>query len=417
MKQFFLFSATLLCMLCVACSDNEGTENGVDTPRKDIVLSRSQQDIVDSQARFAFDYFKAVSEWKKCPDNVVISPLSLSYDLAILANGAGEQTYADIMTTIKAPNTTPDELNSLYRMLTDELLKADGKVKITIANALWNRQEFPIRDEFSNCIAKNYDAVVEELDFHNQDKVKSTINHWASDKTNGKITKVISDGTDLSDYMFILCNALYFNGEWATAFDKAQTKKMAFTNIDGSESSVMTMTCDETSYSYIHNEVAEVVKLPYGNGAFSMYVILPGGINENPKDQQDLDQFITGFDYDWWVATKANMLSSFMRVYMPKFKVETKCPSIGSEYFTSLKPITETGKYNLMSAKLVSGLSIDQYNTIEVTESGTEAAAVTTTGGYLVSLPGKMHIDHPFIYLIEEQSTGTILFMGKVTKL
>ena len=419
MKLYFSsITLVLLSLLLVGCSENNDMKNDNVEPCKDIVLSRSQKNIVDSQARFAFDFFKETSAWAG-PQNMVISPLSLSIDLAMLANGAGDDTYNDIAKAIKLPNTTPDELNALYKTLVDELLEADSRVDLSISNGMWNNTDVNIKDAFATNITANYDATIQTLDFNDEAKTKKIINGWASKKTSGKITDIFGEKKITANSKLILCNAVYFNGRWDIVFDKNNTQKKPFNNIANLKYNVETMRSETSEFMFGSTETANILRLPYGNKAFSMYFIVPTfKEGDNGISQLLYDHFVKNLDYDWWISAKEKMNPKQLSITIPKFKIETQCPSIGLTILRDLAPLVLSPNLSRMTDSDINTIIIDQFNSIEVAESGTIAASVTKIEGNISAAPVDIfQIDRPFIFLVEEQSTGAILFMGKVVKL
>ncbi|MDE7475091.1 MAG: hypothetical protein K2M71_05635 [Duncaniella sp.] len=420
-KYFFIFLSALCGILTVGCSSDSDGEEANNEPPVEIALSRSQQDIVDAEARFAFDFFKHTSVWPDCGDNMVISPLSLSIDLAMLANGAGEKTYQDIAAALHLPNATVDELNNLYEKLVGELLGADRKVELSIANGMWSDNSVNIKDGFVNNIKKHYTADIQSLDFSDDAGSRNAINRWASEKTRGKITNIFDEDGNLGATKLILCNALSFNGKWTAPFDKNTTQRLSFTNINNHKSTVDMMIKSHVVHTYSHvlTENAEIVRLPYGNRTFAMYVILPSVEDEEGNYEQIYARFIENLDYDWWVESKGQMTDDkSISIHFPKFKIETKCPLIGITTLHELNDVVFNPDMSMMTDSFINLLRLDQYNTIEVTENGTQAASVTK-GDLMASAPLStfVNVNRPFIFLIEEGSTGAILFMGKVTKL
>ena len=406
----------IVATLFTGCNNNENSEKI--EPCKDIVLSRSQQNIIDSNAEFAFEYLKQTSEYFD-NENIVISPLSINIELAMLANGAGDDTYNDIANAIKLPNTSPQELNSLYKHLIDELITADSHVDLSVFNGMWHPNEVNIKDTFASQIYENYDATIQPLDFEKSLLVKNIINQWSSDKTKGNINNIFEDDENLQDTKFILCNAVYFNGKWTIPFPKEKTVLAPFYNIDKTEHYVEIMTGNKDTYMAAFIESADVIKLPYGNRAFSMYVIVPNMSEYNYTNPQQFDKFINNLDFERWISIKKEMTSRQLYVMLPKFKVETNCKQIGLTTLKELIPVVMSPDMSKMTDDKINMIKIDQYNVLEVSESGTVASSVTK-GDERETASGDndyFWVNRPFIFLVEEQSTGAILFMGKVVKL
>ncbi|MDE5970744.1 MAG: hypothetical protein K2G74_07970, partial [Muribaculaceae bacterium] len=297
------------------------------------------------------------------------------------------------------------------------LLDADSRVDLSISNGMWNNTDVNIKETFTTNIMANYDATIQTLDFNDEAKTKKIINSWAFEKTKGNITDIFKDDNDISNSKFILCNTVYFNGKWTVPLKKELTQKNSFINIDNSHSNVETMVSEREGFLFCTTETADIIGLPYGNRAYSMYVILPK-VKDNIRHEIQYNKFIDGIDFDWWEETKKDMNYSSYEVFIPKFKIETNCPNIGLTTLTELSSIIFSHNMKNMTDSEIGRLQINQYNTIEVSENGTTATSVSEiSSGITSAFSSKFIVDRPFIFLIEEQSTGAILFMGKVVKL
>ena len=422
MKLKFALFGMLIGLLTVGCSsDSEGEDNNNNSnnePPVEIALSRSQQDIVDSQGRLAFDFFRQTSEWAATNVNLVISPLSLSIELAMLANGAGEKTYNDIVSAAYLPNTTVEELNELYGKLVGEMISADHNVEFSMTNGIWTHKSLSLNDRFVNNVKNYYTADIQSIDFHDRIGSLNTFNRWVSEKTKGSISEVFNEYANFRSTELIVCTALSFNGKWTVPFDKKYTRSENFTNIGDHNTKVDMMIAEAVSntYSYVLTEIAEIIRLPYGNRTFSMYVILPNIKDENYE--KTYNRFIENLDYDWWVESKNQMTydNKPITVHLPKFNLPTLY-GIGITPKDKFKDIILEPDMSLMTDANFNRVYIEQCNTIEVTESGTITASENK--GELTNSPLAtfVNVNRPFIFLIEEGSTGAILFMGKVTKL
>jgi serine protease inhibitor len=173
---------------------------------------------------FAFDFFKNLQLLEKPDANLFVSPLSLHIALGMLLNGAENETAAEILKTLKMEGVSLADLNEAYKTLLNDMPVADSKVTLGLANSVWYRNTFQVETDFKNVLNQSFNAEVTGLEFN--DAAKDRINQWASDKTNGKIKKVLEQ-IDGNAIMFLL-NALYFKGEWATKFDSGNTKDKPF---------------------------------------------------------------------------------------------------------------------------------------------------------------------------------------------
>lgn len=413
MIKKMLLAMGLLGILA-GCQNDEGGSSSEPKPRKDIPLSRSEEQLTDESTDFAFRFFKQVNGTEQEKPNWMVSPLSASLALGMITNGAGGNTLAEMQKTLGFSNASLEEMNAYYQKLTAALLDLDNTTKLGIANSIWIKKGFEVYDSFVDVNRKMYDAQVESLDFDSPD-APDVINAWCAGKTNDCIKEVIKKIPE--DARMYLLNALYFKGTWAAKFEKSNTRQEDFANVDGSVGKVQMMNQTE-SFGYTDNEFFTMAEFPYGNEAFSMVVLLPA-------ENKTLDESMEGLTYDNWKEWNNQINSS---------RLEVKFPHLELDYDKKLqKDMMDMGMVDAFNNKFAdfSGISqrdrlyislLEQYTYLKVDEEGTEAAAVTVVGVDLItSLPGgsliKFYINRPFVFMIKEKSTGTILFMGKITKL
>lgn len=402
----------MLTGIFAACQNDEGSTSTNPKPRKDIPLSRAEEKLTDESTEFAFRFFKQVNVTEQEKANWMVSPLSASLALGMVTNGAGDNTLTEMQKTLGFNSSSLDEMNAYYQKLTAALLDLDNTTKLGIANSIWIKEGFQLYDSFVEVNKKMYDAQVQNLDFESPN-APGIINAWCAEKTNNCIDKVIEKIPDGA--RVYLLNALYFKGMWAEKFDKANTRAEDFTNEDGSTAKVQMMNQTQT-FGYATNEFFSMAEFPYGNEAFSMVVLLPA------KDKT-LDESLEGLAYDNWKLWNERYVLSSLNVKFPRFELKYKKDLIRDMRAMGMVDAFYPDKadFSAMSpAELFIGL-LEQYTYIKVDEEGTEAAAVTVVGSFETSIaplnPVDFHIDRPFAFMIKEKSTGTILFMGKVTKL
>ena len=225
-----LFPSFIFTLAVVGC-DNDGVAPNEVRP---VTIPAS---IASGTTDFAFDFFKNLQETQPANDNLFVSPLSLHMALGMLLNGAENETAQQILKTLKMEGVSLDELNKAYKTLIDELPVADSKVKLGLANSVWYKSGFQVESSFQENKKKSFNAEVTGLEFN--DAAKAKINQWASDKSNGKITKVLDQITP--DQVMFLLNALYFKGDWAAKFDAKNTIDKPFTLLGGAEKTVKMM--------------------------------------------------------------------------------------------------------------------------------------------------------------------------------
>lgn len=406
--QIVLFVISL--SLATSCEKNEHDPltGKLQNPIQ-IDLRSAEKEMVKSDQSFAFDFFANVFDEESVAEdrNFMVSPLSLSMALAMTWNGAAGETKSAMQHTLKMGDYTEEELNSYYKKLKEALLKTDPTTKLSIANAIFTNQSVVINPDFIHTNETWYDATIQPVDF-SLPSTTGIINQWASDYTNGLIKKVI-DSTDTLDLMYLL-NAIYFKGIWTSEFDPLLTAKMPFTYEDGSTKQVDMMQ-QKARFNYTEDQTLQLVQLPYGNQAFSMMVLLP----KAGKKLQDVVAATRQSGY--WSDLKSGLHEAEVDLFLPKFKTEY------SKYLNDVLTkmgmgiaFTDDADFSGMT-DLPSRISfVKQDSYISTDESGTEAAAVTTVGMVITSLPQQVvfKADKPFIYLIQENSTGAILFMGAV---
>lgn len=409
-KTFAVLS--LLCIFAACQSDDDSSSQL--KPRKDINLTRSEQEMTDLGTDFAFRFFQQVCKTEVEEPNLFISPLSASLCLSMVANGAAGNTLTEMTDVLGFSGYSLEELNSYHKKLVEALLNLDNTTQLGVANSIWIRQGFKVYDDFINVNRTMYDAQVQELDFASP-RAKDVINNWCAEKTNNCIKEVLQGAIPLEARLYLL-NALYFKGTWKKQFNKSMTQERPFTNADGSQSAVQTMYMEEEHFNYASNEYFSMAEFPYGNEAFSMVVLLPA-------EGKALDDCLPQLTSEHWREWSDALSGAELSVILPRFELEYGKSLIADMRNMGMKDAFDEGlaDFSKMSARdLFIGL-LKQYTYVKVDESGTEAAAVTV-GGMVDSVgPSNriipFHVNRPFVFLIKEKSTGTILFIGKVTEL
>lgn len=389
------------------CS-NDG-DVSLSNERKDIDLNQSESLIVASNNIRAFDMLEFYNQ-NTADDNIIIAPLSAQFTLGMLANGAGGNTLDELNNALGISSLS--EFNSLNKRLLKQLPQVDKKSCFKAANSLWLQNGFDVLPSYYSSVSDYYQAEAATLDLTSFDGINK-INQWCSSKTDGVISQIVTEPYN-DDISLVLLNALYFKGEWSQPFDSSKTIEGDFYNADGSKSSVDKM-CDKKIVDYYENEKLKMIRLNYGNSAYRMTFILP---NKNVI-LSDAIANIDKTDWDPWSKRGRNLAKCDLQ--LPKFKIEffTELDS----YLKSLgiKDIYEPQKVDLSSLSMtpvyVSGVC--QKSKIEIDERGTVAASATIIGDSWVNLyeNSEFFVDRPFIFVIDEQSTGVILFVGAVNKL
>ena len=411
--------ACVLLALSVLLTFNSCDKSTVDkepelTAPVKIELRGAEASMVESDQLFAFEFFSKVfdEERNDKDENFMVSPFSLSMALAMTWNGSAGDTKLAMQNTLGMGNWKDDEVNNYFRKLKDAFEKTDSSTKLAIANSIWTNKNVKIQPEFISLNETFYNATVEAVDFGSPATV-DRINKWAADNTNNLIKEVL-DKTKPSDLMYLL-NALYFKGIWVSEFDAKNTSKVDFIEQNGKKTRV-DMMHQEANFSYTDDEIMQVVELPYGNKAFSMMVLLP-------KADKEVADVIKAFQNDtYWASIKNKMSNQNIELSLPKFKIEysKKLNKVLSDMDIEIAFTPGKADFSRMTDReaYISFVTQDTY--IATDEVGTEAAAVTVVGVVETSSPISESVvfkaSRPFIYIIQENSTGTILFMGTVKR-
>ncbi|MEM6326951.1 MAG: serpin family protein, partial [Bacteroidota bacterium] len=348
--------------------------------------------------------------------NLMLSPLSASVALTMLLNGADGETAAQIQQALGYPaGWDLAQINADYQSLREQLLRADEEVQLALANAAFYRESFdatsPFKPPFLDVLRTGYDARVEGLDFSAASAL-DTINGWASENTNGRIPTVLEEIDPT--LVLVLMNALYFKGSWSTPFDEDDTAPAPFTRADGSTVQAQTMAATVLVWS-ASGDGYQAVELPYGRKNFSMVVLLPA------DPATPLSAFAAQLDAGLWddATTRLGAVPDpgDLRVRLPRFSFSYDQALNSHLQALGIRDAFVEGRADLSrmnDAPLF--LSFVKQNTfVEVNEEGTEAAAVTTGGIGVTSVPPSFAADRPFVFAIRERTTNTLLFIGQVT--
>lgn len=371
-------------------------------------LTTSEALIISSSNAFGFELFKRVVAQESGP-NVFLSPLSASMALGMTMNGAANETWNAMRTTLQLDGLSEAEINASYQGIMDLLLDLDPRVTLRIGNSVWAREDFPFEPAFFTAVSDYFDAEAQALDFEDPASL-DVINGWASEATNGRIPKVL-DKIEPAHIMFLL-NALYFKGTWEKQFDRRATRSAPFTRDDGTQVNVQMMHLPETPVLAAATQEYQAIELAYGGKAFAMDIVLPA----HGRRAADL---IGSLDTSAWAALIAALDSATLEVSMPRFRFEYEellnrpliDMGMGVAFnraadFTRLTPVAKTDPVCIHFVK--------QNSFVEVNEEGTEAAAVTTVGIGVESAPPSFVVDRPFVFAIRERLSGTILFVGAI---
>ena len=347
--------------------------------------------------------------------NMMISPLSISIAMAMSTNGATGENLDEMKEVLGFGGMELADVNEQFMHLIASLVAADKDLALEIANSVWMREDFSldVKAAFTDVLQDFYDAEVFAEGF-----TAENINAWVSEKTHGKIEEIVKEiGANTVMY---LINALYFKAAWTTAFNEENTREGIFTLSDGTETKADFMSFSEVeeapdffSYSseWSDKDGYAVIRIPYGRGVFAFYGIVP-----TYENRSNIDDFIAKMAENGFDHYTSELTEKGFPLELPKFKFEYSKSLV--DIFKELgmeKAFVEGGFYNIAEAPHDPFISDILHKTfIEVNESGTEAAAVTAVEYGEKAMPGGFYANRPFVFVIRDDRTGSILFIGKV---
>ncbi len=406
----FLLSLLILAF-CILSPGILTSCEKMDPPSKEpkkVVLNKKAAEILQADRQFAFELFKEIHALSE-EDNMMISPLSTSYALGMTLNGANGDTRDAFRQMLHFDDLTDQEVNESYLDLMSQLVNLDKQVQFSIANSIWYKLGYNVLEDFIATNQEYFDAAVEELDFSDPEAV-DIINGWIEEKTNDKIKDML-DFIPSNAVMYLI-NAIYFNATWKYQFDPEESFQEDF-YLEGGGTHQADFMQLEGTFNYTSQELFSAVELPYGDSAYSMVAMLPAaGVN--------IDALVDELDAESWDSWLNEAYPTNVLIQLPKFKYGFK--SLLNDPLGNLGlGIAFTGGADFSRITPGGGIYISRVihqTFIDVNEEGTEAAAATivemieSAGPQITSFTA----DKPFLYMIKENSTGALLFMGKVGK-
>ncbi|PKM85490.1 MAG: proteinase IV [Firmicutes bacterium HGW-Firmicutes-11] len=392
---------TILAAGLSGCGATEPSGRPYDADKIDAAIIARTND-------FSFDLLREINETDS-NGNLFLSPLSISTALTMTYNGAKGNTMADMERGLRYQGFSKENVNETYQNLIPYLLQVDKEVDLTISNSIWYRMGEAIQEAFIETNKQVFDAEVRELDFSDPASADS-INQWIDDATKGKIDRMIEPPIPATVVMYLI-NAVYFKGDWTTPFDKDSTQEADFTNIAGAVQRT-DMMGHYGDVDYGQGDGYKAVRLPYGKEKVSMYLLLP-------TDGKTINDWVADLNADVFADIRSSITTQEkVDLRIPKFKMEYDIKELNNELISMgmVLPFDPAADFS----GIREGLFISQVlhkAVIEVNEEGSEAAGVTVVvmEESAALEPLTFIADQPFLFLIAEEGTGSILFLGKFT--
>ena len=375
---------------------------------------------IEASNQFACDLYLRYFGRKSANQNIFFSPFSISSALTMTFEGAQGKTADEILKVFHLPVDVA-QIRKDYQEAYGEINAGDKLYTLRTANALWVRSGYKLLGDYINTVKTYYDGRVTSLDFSkNPGNAVNTINNWVAEKTANRITNLLSNSDVNPTTRLILTNAIYFKGLWIDKFAKAETENREFTPGSGTPYKVPMMK-QVSQFRHAELKNVQLLELPYQGSALSMLVILPQNNN-----LASVEKTLSSSKLAEWVSSLENHR---VDVSLPKFKIETReslaadLEAMGMPMAFSPREADFSGIALRTSMENLFIGSVIHQTFIENNEDGTEAAAATAVGVQaaiaVLQPPQRVYVfnaNHPFIFLIRQNRSGSILFMGRITK-
>jgi len=361
--------------------------------------------------QFGLDLYQKLAAAK---GNVFFSPASISTAMAMAYAGAKGQTAGQIAAVMHF-DQSPDKLNADFAQMLRAWNAGKKDYQLAVANAMWGQQGYPFLPSFNDLLQHDYGASIREVDFARSEEARQTINKWVEQQTKGKITELIPSGGVNAMTRLVLTNAIYFKAAWDHPFQPRMTHPMPFHQSSGQTTPVPMMS-QSAGFRYWKGPDFAALDMPYAHDQLSMLVFLPEAADGLPQ----LEKSLTPQKLQGWTDQLLRQRASEVRVSFPKFKMTQEVALAGMLSQMGM-PLAFSGQadYSGMNAgtERISIGEVFHKAYVDVNEEGTEAAAATGIVMQATAMPFAPAVfvaDHPFLFVIRDNHSGSILFMGRV---
>lgn len=376
-----------------------------------IFADENVHQLAQDNSAFAFDLYHQLSGTE---GNLFFSPYSVSTALAMTYGGARGETESQMAKALHF-SSPQDKLSSEFAELRNDLNAAqgDGKVTLAIANSIWPSNRYKLLDSYIGLLKSDYGVSLTSLDYTKPEAARVTINKWVENKTRDKIKDLIGPGVLTPATRLTLVNAIYFYGKWESLFQPKDTEKWRF-QVSPDKTEDVPMMWQRAEFPYADTGSLQVLELPYQGGELSMLIVLP-------KSTDGLNAIESGLSQKTLNEWTSKLAKTEVIVRLPKFKMTWGTGDLTQQ-------LQSLGMKDAFDANIANFAGMDgnphglcigsvlHKAFIDVQEEGTEAAAATAVGmvASVAQAEPVFLADHPFLFLIQDNKTGTILFMGRL---
>jgi serpin B len=377
--------------------------------------------MVTANNSFAIDLYQGL---KTQPGNLFFSPYSISSALAMTYAGARGQTENQMARVLHFDSGQPN-VPSGFRTLTGRIndLQRWNRIKLVTANSLWSQKNYPFTNTFLNLVKKDYQAEAQSVDFAKApEAARNDINSWVEKKTDGNIQDLVDAGEFTPLTRLVLCNAIYFKGKWQTQFDPANTRAAPF-HVNVNQTVTVPMMSLKSRFKIARSDDGslKLLEMPYVGDDLSMIILLPaadpGWELSDQSTLSGLEANLTPQNLQTWLATLDQAGSHEAAIFIPRFTT-TQSFNLSEQLKSMGMPLAfdmDKADFSGMDGTRELSLSAVLHKAfVEVNEEGTEAAAATMVIVKTRGMPERFIVDHPFIFLIRDNASGAILFLGRM---
>jgi serine protease inhibitor len=358
--------------------------------------------VTDAYTGFGFQLFRRLQQ-DNPTDNIFVSPTSAAFALAMTYNGAVGETAEEMARALGVDHIDLASLNATTRTWLASLRQTgDPRAELELANSIWYRADWPIRDSFRQQVTTHYEAEIAEI------RDAATINRWVEKATRGRIGGIIS-GEVPSNVVAYLVNALYFKADWTLQFRESDTRSASFRRPDGSHVTVPMM-MKKGRFEIRSDPAMQMLRLPYGSGRFSMVLALPRPDAPVARIAEQLEPA----RWRSWMTEFAAVPD--LEIRLPRFEIEWESSLVESLAAMGMNVPFDDQRADFSGMFEQRGPWIGdvlQKTYVRVDEKGTEAAAVTKVAMVDRAAPG-ITFDRPFFLAIYDHATETVLFLGQI---